>query len=67
MQVTDWLCPITGQLMTEPTTAEDRFNYERSAITEWLAKGSVVSPQTKEEMGKKLEVNTCLAKIIQDS
>eukprot|EP00434_Breviolum_minutum_P041419 symbB.v1.2.036843.t1/scaffold5297.1/size28705/1 len=65
-EVTDWLCPITGQLMTEPTTAEDRFNYERTAITEWLDKGSVVSPQTKEEMGKKLEANTRLAKIIQD-
>ena len=67
MQVTDWLCPITGQLMKEPTTAEDRFNYERSAITEWFAKGLVASPQTKEEMGMKLEDNKDLAKTIQDS
>lgn len=67
MQVTDWLCPITGQLMMEPTTAEDRFNYEHCAIREWLAKGSVVSPQTKEKMGKKLEANIDLAKAIQDS
>ena len=34
----EFLCPITQDLPMDPVTAEDGSVYERSAITQWLAK-----------------------------
>lgn len=35
-QAADFLCPISGKLMTDPVTADDGFTYEREAIEAWL-------------------------------
>ena len=63
-QVANWLCPITGLLMTDPVTAEDGFIYERSAIEKWFSSGFLVSPKTGQEIGKSLESNSDLYQII---
>lgn len=42
--------------MQDPVTAEDGFNYEKSAIVDWLDRQNV-SPQTKQSMGKRLNEN----------
>ena len=52
--------------MEDPVTAEDKFNYERSAIEDWFKKGFTVSPQSKEAMGEKLEPNENLKKTIEE-
>jgi hypothetical protein len=31
-----FLCPITGEVFTDPVLAKDGYTYERSAITRWL-------------------------------
>ena len=43
-------CPITGDVMTDPVQGNDGFNYERSAITEWLTNQKQNSPMTREPM-----------------
>eukprot|EP00438_Fugacium_kawagutii_P016303 Skav208506 [mRNA] locus=scaffold1658:194598:197080:+ [translate_table: standard] len=64
-EVTDFLCPITGLLMDDPVTAEDGFNYERSAIKKWFRKDfPPVSPQTGEKVGTSLQSNQHLRDII---
>lgn len=45
-----YLCPITGDIMSDPVIAPDGYTYERKAITEWLAR-SGVSPMTRQPMG----------------
>lgn len=55
-QLADFLCPIGGDIMKDPVTAEDGFNYERSAITVWHADYKT-SPQTQAAMGGKLVQN----------
>ena len=32
----DFICSITGEIMTDPVSAVDGFTYERAAITEWF-------------------------------
>jgi hypothetical protein len=47
-QHSDFICGITLQRMVDPVIAADGFTYERSAITEWFAKGKVTSPCTNQ-------------------
>lgn len=46
----EFLCPITQELLVDPVVAQDGFTYERCAILEWFAKcivvGQVTSPLT---------------------
>lgn len=51
-------------LMKEPVTAEDNFNYEQAAIRRWLER-SKKSPQTKEVIGMRLEMNVELKAAIE--
>jgi len=51
--------------MTDPVTAEDKFNYEREAIQAWLSDKNL-SPQTGNPMGKRITPNCALKKAIQD-
>ena len=50
---TQYICPITLQLPTEPVKAEDGHNYERKAIEGWLAQNAT-SPVTRAPMGPRL-------------
>ena len=47
---TDFICPITTEIMSDPVMAADGHAYERSAIERWLATKST-SPMTGEELG----------------
>lgn len=50
---TQYICPITLQLPTEPVKAEDGHTYERKAIEGWLAQNAT-SPVTRAPMGPRL-------------
>ena len=47
---TDFICPITTEIMSDPVMAADGHAYERTAIERWLATKST-SPMTGEELG----------------
>ncbi|CAE7773177.1 PUB34, partial [Symbiodinium sp. KB8] len=55
-EMADFLCPLGGQLMEDPVTALDGFNYERGAIRLWLETHEV-SPQTAQPMAADLRPN----------
>lgn len=42
----DFLCPLTGEVMVYPVTAEDGHSYEQSAIERWFTLGNFTSPKT---------------------
>jgi Mg-chelatase subunit ChlD len=46
---TEFMCPISMDLMTDPVIGNDGHTYERSAITEWLSIHHV-SPLTRQPM-----------------
>lgn len=53
----DYICFITGKIMSEPVTIADGHTYEREAIEEWLQTHDT-SPKTKQKLEhKKLVVN----------
>jgi hypothetical protein len=60
----EFLCPITLELMTDPVLAEDGHTYERSAITDWFAKGNGLSPKTITPMGRVITPNHSLKAVI---
>jgi hypothetical protein len=45
----EFMCPISMDLMTDPVIGSDGHTYERTAITEWLAKQNI-SPLTRQTM-----------------
>lgn len=47
---TRFKCPLTGNLMLEPVTAEDGLSYEREAIEKWFKDGKKTSPVTGQEL-----------------
>ena len=68
----DFYCPITLEIMEEPTLAEDGFSYERENIEDWFIRKKsnnepITSPKTGEVMGDKLFPNTTLKNIIQNT
>eukprot|EP00439_Symbiodinium_sp_Y106_P049986 s1119_g6.t1 len=63
-EMADFLCPLTGQLMKDPVTAPDGFNYESAQIRQWLEKQKV-SPQTARPMAADLRPNDKLRTAIE--
>ncbi len=68
----DFYCPITLEVMEEPTLAEDGFSYERENIEDWFRRKKannepITSPKTGDVMGDKLFPNTTLKNIIQNT
>lgn len=60
-------CPITGELMKDPVTAEDGHWYERSAIEKWFAgqpTQSAKSPMTGHTIGFRLLTNVHARNVI---
>jgi len=49
IQITDITCPITFDIMEDPVTGTDGVNYDRKAITTWLANHGT-SPTTRRPM-----------------
>ncbi|KAK9946928.1 hypothetical protein M0R45_012367 [Rubus argutus] len=44
----DFVCPITGQIFSDPVTLETGQTYERKAIQEWLKRGNTTCPITRQ-------------------
>jgi len=60
----DLVCPITGQIMVDPVTAEDGVTYERAAIAHWIATKET-SPTTGQPISK-LYPNYLVRTLVQD-
>ena len=63
--LSNYICPISYQLMEEPVIAEDGQTYERAQIELWLSKNNK-SPLTGSVIGKKLTLNVKVRTTIQD-
>ncbi len=68
----DFKCPITLEVMEEPTLAEDGFSYERKNIEAWIKRKKdrrepITSPVLGEVMGDNLVPNVTLKNIIQNT
>lgn len=64
---TEFLCPITQDLMSDPVVCADGHSYERSAIAAWLAGGHATSPLTGARLpSAALTPNYALRSIIRD-
>jgi len=46
---TDFTCPITKEIMTDPVLAPDGYSYERESIVMWLSQNGT-SPVTRQNM-----------------
>ncbi|KAK8406697.1 hypothetical protein O3P69_007344 [Scylla paramamosain] len=46
----EFLCPITQELICDPVLCADGFTYERVAMEAWLASGKRTSPMTNEKL-----------------
>ena len=68
----DFKCPITLEVMEEPTLAADGFSYERKNIEAWIKRKKdrrepITSPVLGEVMGDNLVPNVTLKNIIQNT
>jgi U-box domain len=62
----EFLCPITMELMVQPMATRHGQNFEKSAIVAWLHQGSDVCPLTRKPLKiSDLIHNHCLAAKIQ--
>ncbi|XP_069175368.1 WD repeat, SAM and U-box domain-containing protein 1 isoform X1 [Procambarus clarkii] len=63
---TEYLCPITQELINDPVLCADGFTYERVAMEAWLASGKRTSPMTNEKLSHlTLTPNRTLRTLIQ--
>ncbi|EKX36558.1 hypothetical protein GUITHDRAFT_78812, partial [Guillardia theta CCMP2712] len=63
--LSDFICPITGDLMSDPVMDRQGHTYERKAIEQWLER-SCNSPMTRYPLSKAdLKSNEPLRKAIQ--
>ena len=60
---TEFVCPITHELMDAPVVAQDGFTYEKSAIEGWL-RCKQTSPKTNEPIEATLVPNFNLKALI---
>lgn len=61
-----FICPITGELMTDPVVDNEGNSYERSAIEDWLSR-SQTSPITRNALNAtQLTTNRALKNMIED-
>ena len=66
MDENDFMCPIGGEIMTDPVIARDGHTYERKHITEWF-RVRLSSPLTNEVLpSAELMPNHTLKKVIDD-
>uniref|UniRef100_A0A7N0TL78 RING-type E3 ubiquitin transferase n=1 Tax=Kalanchoe fedtschenkoi TaxID=63787 RepID=A0A7N0TL78_KALFE len=46
----EFMCPLTGRLLSDPVTMETGQTFERAAITEWLQSGNKTCPVTSKTL-----------------
>ncbi|XP_024545432.1 putative E3 ubiquitin-protein ligase LIN [Selaginella moellendorffii] len=64
----DFVCPITNQIFDDPVTLETGQTYERKAIKEWLSRGNVTCPMSRQPLIKVAlpRTNYILKRLISD-
>ena len=67
----EYLCPISSELMTDPVMTDDGQTYERAEIEKWFAtarkaNGKVRSPLTNVLVSTNVVPNVALRKLIED-
>ena len=63
----EFLCPISHSLMTDPVVLADGFTYERSSIERWFKLGKKTSPMTGAALkSSTLVANIALRKLIEE-
>lgn len=62
----DFVCPITGQIFSDPVTLETGQTYERKAIQEWLGTGNTTCPITRQALSANIlpKTNYVLKRLI---
>ncbi|CAK8572923.1 unnamed protein product [Lathyrus sativus] len=62
----DFVCPITGQIFSDPVTLETGQTYERKAIQEWLGTGNTTCPITRQPLSANIlpKTNYVLKRLI---
>lgn len=60
----DYICPITQEVMKDPVKFVDGYSYEREAITNWL-QTSRTSPMTREELAPNVNIASSLTPNVQ--
>lgn len=62
----DFVCPITGQIFSDPVTLETGQTYERKAIQEWLKTGNTTCPITRQSISASIlpKTNYVLKRLI---
>jgi hypothetical protein len=65
----DFICPITLEVMVDPLMTRTGFNFERAAILGWLEQGSGSCPLTREPLAtsdlttnRRLKTHICMWK-----
>ncbi|PRQ41168.1 putative aminoacyltransferase, E1 ubiquitin-activating enzyme [Rosa chinensis] len=66
LNLEDFRCPISLEIMTDPVTIRTGHSYDRSSIMKWFRAGKPICPKTGEKM-KSMEVvpNLALKRLIQ--
>ncbi|EXB87865.1 U-box domain-containing protein 19 [Morus notabilis] len=65
LNLEDFRCPISLELMTDPVTVSTGQTYDRSSIQKWLKAGNSICPKTGEKLiNKELVPNSALRKLI---
>lgn len=65
LNLEDFRCPISLELMTDPVTVSTGQTYDRSSIQKWLKAGNLICPKTREKLtNTDLVSNTTLKKLI---
>jgi hypothetical protein len=62
---TEFVCPITRDLMTDPVVLSDGFSYDRSSIVEWM-RSRMISPMTGAPIANAVMPNIVLRVMIND-
>ncbi|CAD7949138.1 unnamed protein product [Amoebophrya sp. A120] len=63
----EFLCPISRELMADPVVAEDGQTYDRQSIQDWFSLGHSSSPVTREEISpNNLIPNRAVRSLIED-
>ncbi|KAL1810312.1 hypothetical protein ACET3Z_027302 [Daucus carota] len=66
LNLEDFRCPISLELMTDPVTVSTGQTYDRASIQKWFKSGNLICPKTGERLETtELVANSSLRKIIQ--
>ncbi|CAD7970336.1 unnamed protein product [Amoebophrya sp. A25] len=62
----EFVCPISQELMADPVIAEDGQTYDRQSIADWFSLGHRTSPVTRANISQALIPNRAVKSLIED-